>query len=123
LSSKLLSRIKCELLASEVLRHIAILETGQAVPQETRGFNEDSGETFKLRSKENAPDYRYMPDPNIPPLLIDTVSRKALSYTETYTIFCRHILRAYDQHYQSSRNKQELAYSVLGSMNATWAFC
>ncbi|KAJ6512108.1 glutamyl-tRNA amidotransferase [Mycena vitilis] len=35
------------------------------VPQETRGFNQDTLETFKMRSKEDAPDYRYMPDPNL----------------------------------------------------------
>ncbi|KAI0322508.1 Glutamyl-tRNA amidotransferase B subunit [Amylostereum chailletii] len=60
-------------ITSEVFRHISILESGRAVPQETRGFNEDSGETFMLRSKENAPDYRYMPDPNIPPLILDKI--------------------------------------------------
>lgn len=43
------------------------------MPQETRGFNEDSAETYALRSKEDAPDYRYMPDPNLPPLLLDKV--------------------------------------------------
>lgn len=58
---------------SEVHRQIGILDTGRSVPQETRGFNEDTGETFTLRSKEDAPDYRYMPDPNIPPLLLTPV--------------------------------------------------
>ncbi|KZV76023.1 Glutamyl-tRNA amidotransferase B subunit [Peniophora sp. CONT] len=57
-------------ISSEVFRHIALLENGEAVAQETRGFHEDRHETFKLRSKEDAPDYRYMPDPNIPPLVL-----------------------------------------------------
>ncbi|KAH7916227.1 GatB/GatE catalytic domain-containing protein [Hygrophoropsis aurantiaca] len=57
-------------ITSEVFRHIELLDSGIPVPQETRGFNEDKAETFKLRSKEDAPDYRYMPDPNIPPLLL-----------------------------------------------------
>ncbi|KAI9447932.1 Glutamyl-tRNA amidotransferase B subunit [Lactarius indigo] len=57
-------------IGSEVYRQIAILDTGKLVTQETRGFNEDTGETFTLRSKEGAPDYRYMPDPNLPPLLL-----------------------------------------------------
>ena len=60
-------------LASEVLRQTKLLENGQTVSQETRGFDEDRAETFKLRSKEDAPDYRYMPDPNLPPLLISEV--------------------------------------------------
>ena len=47
---------------------------GATVPQETRGFNEDSFETFRLRSKEDAPDYRYMPDPNLGTLILSQVS-------------------------------------------------
>ncbi|KAI0774548.1 Glutamyl-tRNA amidotransferase B subunit [Fomes fomentarius] len=55
----------------EAFRQIALLERGAPVVQETRGFNEERAETYSLRSKEDAPDYRYMPDPNIPPLLLD----------------------------------------------------
>ncbi|GBE79803.1 Glutamyl-tRNA(Gln) amidotransferase subunit B, mitochondrial [Sparassis crispa] len=56
---------------SEVHRQITLLESGHLVPQETRGFDEDKAETYAMRSKEDAPDYRYMPDPNLPPLLLD----------------------------------------------------
>ncbi|KAG2013155.1 glutamyl-tRNA(Gln) amidotransferase [Coprinopsis cinerea AmutBmut pab1-1] len=50
----------------EIQRHLKLLsEAPYAVPQETRGFDENTFETFKLRSKEDAPDYRYMPDPNL----------------------------------------------------------
>ncbi|QRV72335.1 aspartyl-tRNA(Asn)/glutamyl-tRNA (Gln) amidotransferase subunit B [Ceratobasidium sp. AG-Ba] len=45
-------------------------EQGLAVPQETRGFDEDAAETYRLRSKEDTPDYRYMPDPNLPPVIV-----------------------------------------------------
>ncbi|PCH40967.1 hypothetical protein WOLCODRAFT_150998 [Wolfiporia cocos MD-104 SS10] len=58
-------------ITAEAYRHIEMLERGEVVPQETRGFNEASAETYTLRSKEDAPDYRYMPDPNLPPLLLD----------------------------------------------------
>ncbi|CAE6445656.1 unnamed protein product [Rhizoctonia solani] len=58
-------------LNAEILRHKKLLEQGLPVAQETRGFNEDTAETFRLRSKEDAPDYRYMPDPNLPPLIIE----------------------------------------------------
>jgi aspartyl-tRNA(Asn)/glutamyl-tRNA(Gln) amidotransferase subunit B len=61
--------------ASEVLRQTALLESGNVVKQETRGFDEQRAQTFKLRSKEDAPDYRYMPDPNLPPLLLTKVWR------------------------------------------------
>lgn len=62
------------LAASEVFRHIELLTSGQEVNQETRGFDEEKAETYLLRSKEDAPDYRYMPDPNIPPLLLTEVT-------------------------------------------------
>jgi aspartyl-tRNA(Asn)/glutamyl-tRNA(Gln) amidotransferase subunit B len=57
-------------IAAEARRHISLLSSGQLVLQETRGFDDARGETFRLRGKEDAPDYRYMPDPNIPPLLL-----------------------------------------------------
>lgn len=57
----------------EARRHIALIERGETVAQETRGFDEDRAETYALRSKEDAPDYRYMPDPNLPPLLLTQV--------------------------------------------------
>ena len=60
-------------LASEAMRQISILESGGTVRAETRGFDEHKAETYFLRSKEDAPDYRYMPDPNLPPLLLDDV--------------------------------------------------
>jgi aspartyl-tRNA(Asn)/glutamyl-tRNA(Gln) amidotransferase subunit B len=53
---------------AEVARQTAILHDGGAVRQETRGWNEAEGRTFPLRSKEDAHDYRYFPDPDLPPL-------------------------------------------------------
>ena len=55
----------------EVARQIEILEKGGIVEQETRGWDEDRAKTIAQRSKENAHDYRYFPDPDIPPLDLD----------------------------------------------------
>lgn len=52
----------------ETARQIKILESGQIPDQETRGFSEAKGETVLQRSKEDAQDYRYFPEPDIPPL-------------------------------------------------------
>jgi aspartyl-tRNA(Asn)/glutamyl-tRNA(Gln) amidotransferase subunit B len=53
----------------EVLRQSALLQSGQTPDQETRGWNESKGETVSQRKKEDAADYRYFPDPDIPPLV------------------------------------------------------
>jgi aspartyl-tRNA(Asn)/glutamyl-tRNA(Gln) amidotransferase subunit B len=55
----------------EVRRQIHLIEDGGAVVQETRLFDPDRGETRSMRSKEDAQDYRYFPDPDLPPLVID----------------------------------------------------
>ena len=54
----------------EVKRQIEIYENGGTIDQETRGFNPTDGSSFPLRSKENAHDYRYFPEPDLPPVVI-----------------------------------------------------
>ena len=53
----------------EIYRQTEILEAGGEVFQETRRFSDSTGETSTLRSKEDAHDYRYFPDPDIPPII------------------------------------------------------
>src|SRR6185295_12039213 len=54
----------------EIGRQIEVIEAGGRVAQETRGFDAESGTTRLMRSKEEAHDYRYFPDPDLPPLVL-----------------------------------------------------
>ncbi len=55
----------------ESQRQISVIEAGGTVTQETRRWNDDEGESRAMRSKENAQDYRYFPDPDLLPVFID----------------------------------------------------
>ena len=81
----------------EYRRQVDALESGESVVQETRRFDADSGKTYSMRKKEDANDYRYFPDPNLPPIVITEEKLAALKaeipmlpderkklYTETY---------------------------------------
>ena len=57
-------------IASEIARQIEILNSGGRVVQETRGWDEQHGVTHPMRSKEEAHDYRYFPDPDLVPLAV-----------------------------------------------------
>jgi aspartyl-tRNA(Asn)/glutamyl-tRNA(Gln) amidotransferase subunit B len=55
----------------EVNRQIEVLEKGQTIAQETRGWDDSKQKTFSQRAKEDAHDYRYFPDPDLPPIELD----------------------------------------------------
>ena len=55
----------------EIRRQTQIYESGGAVEQETLGFNEATGKTYSQRGKESAHDYRYFPEPDLPPLVLE----------------------------------------------------
>lgn len=57
----------------EIWRQSEIYASGGTVEQETLGFNETTGKTYSQRSKESAHDYRYFPEPDLPPLILDSL--------------------------------------------------
>jgi aspartyl-tRNA(Asn)/glutamyl-tRNA(Gln) amidotransferase subunit B len=60
-----------EALEYEIARQIDILESGGKITQETRLYNANEGKTYSMRSKEQAHDYRYFPEPDLLPLVVD----------------------------------------------------
>src|SRR6478752_443824 len=55
----------------EIDRQAAILDAGGTLVMETRGWSDDRGETYRMRAKETSDDYRYFPEPDLPPLHLD----------------------------------------------------
>jgi aspartyl-tRNA(Asn)/glutamyl-tRNA(Gln) amidotransferase subunit B len=126
-------------IASEIERQIELLSAGTRIVQETRGWDEVNGVTHSMRSKEEAHDYRYFPDPDLVPLEIARadVERLAASlpaqpwqrferYTTQYAIAPRQAtqlvenapLGAYfDRVVERSRNPQQSSNFVLGDLS------
>ena len=70
-----------EAIEYEIDRQIEALEAGARVQQETRLYNAQEGRTYSMRSKEQAHDYRYFPEPDLPPLVVDTRQQEAIHKT------------------------------------------
>src|ERR1700761_9069947 len=63
----------------EIERQVEVIESGGRVTQETRLWNANEGRTYSMRSKEQAHDYRYFPEPDLPPLLVSGEWRAILA--------------------------------------------
>src|SRR5712671_542962 len=64
-----------EALVYEIARQIEVIESGGKIMQETRLYNSNEGKTYSMRSKEQAHDYRYFPEPDLLPLVVDAKSQ------------------------------------------------
>jgi aspartyl-tRNA(Asn)/glutamyl-tRNA(Gln) amidotransferase subunit B len=100
----------------EVRRQVEIVEGGGKVRQETRLFDTVRGETRSMRSKEEAHDYRYFPEPDLPPVLVDAalVERVRASLPE--------LPRARAQRYQGTLGLSEYDAGVLVADGAVASF-
>ncbi len=65
----------------EIDRQIEALEAGERIQQETRLYNAQEGRTYSMRSKEQAHDYRYFPEPDLPPLVVDARLQESIRRT------------------------------------------
>jgi aspartyl-tRNA(Asn)/glutamyl-tRNA(Gln) amidotransferase subunit B len=65
----------------EIERQIDVVEHGGRVVQETRLYDSSQGKTYSMRSKEEAHDYRYFPEPDLPPLVVHAPRREAIAAT------------------------------------------
>lgn len=66
---------------AEFQRQTALLESGGEVVQETRRFDQKTGQTYSMRKKENSADYRYFPEPDIPPLILTETEIEVIRQT------------------------------------------
>src|SRR5438034_7840798 len=70
-----------EALEYEIERQISVIESGGKIRQETRLYNSNEGKTYGMRSKEQAHDYRYFPEPDLLPLVVDEKRRTEIRPT------------------------------------------
>jgi len=70
-----------EAIAHEAKRQIEVIENGGTITQETLAFDVDTGATRRIRSKENAHDYRYFPEPDLPPIRISDEQLETIKST------------------------------------------
>jgi len=96
----------------EVARQTKLLEKGEKVVQETRGWNEDRQQTFSQRSKEDAHDYRYFPDADLPPIQLD----------ETYIEEVRAVMPVLPDVYRTAFATLGMDKSVAQSLLARHAY-
>jgi aspartyl-tRNA(Asn)/glutamyl-tRNA(Gln) amidotransferase subunit B len=89
----------------EIERQIEVIESGNRVVQETRLWNAGEGRTYSMRSKEQAHDYRYFPEPDLPPLTLtqDTILQRSTELPELPEARRARMISEYDLNEQDAR--------------------
>ncbi len=94
----------------EIKRQKEILDSGKTPDQETRGFNSEKGITYTQRSKEEAADYRYFPDPDLPPIRLDDKWMSEIKSTEPELIDS--VFTRWEKDYKVDRKLTELLFET-----------
>jgi aspartyl-tRNA(Asn)/glutamyl-tRNA(Gln) amidotransferase subunit B len=89
----------------EIERQVEVIESGQHVLQETRLWNSSEGRTYSMRSKEQAHDYRYFPEPDLPPLVLthEFLERKRAELPELPEARRARMISEYDLNQKDAR--------------------
>ena len=89
----------------EIERQVEVIESGGKVVQETRLYNADEGRTYSMRSKEQAHDYRYFPEPDLPPLVltVEFIAEMERRLPELPEARRRRMISEYDLNEQDAR--------------------
>jgi len=89
----------------EIERQIEIIEAGGRIMQETRLWNQAEGRTFSMRSKEQAHDYRYFPEPDLPPLIVskEWLAEIAATMPELPEVRRKRMIAEYDLNEQDAQ--------------------
>ena len=93
-------------IAFESARQIEALEKGEKIVQETRRWDDNKGKTFAMRSKENAQDYRYFPEPDIPPISISEETIK--EYVDAMPEFAAAKVKRYEAEFGIAKADAEI---------------
>ncbi len=108
----------------EIARQVAVIESGGTIHQETRLFNSDTGETAGMRSKEDAHDYRYFPEPDLVPLRISEkwlnevrASMPELPRAKRARFIASYGLREYDAEVLTSTRAMAEYYEVVAEVS------
>lgn len=94
----------------EIERQKEILEAGKTPDQETRGYNSEKNITYTQRSKEEAADYRYFPDPDLPPIRLDDKWMNGIKSTEPELIDS--VFTRWEKDYKVDRKLTELLFET-----------
>jgi aspartyl-tRNA(Asn)/glutamyl-tRNA(Gln) amidotransferase subunit B len=122
----------------EIERQIEVIESGGTIIQETRLYNSTEGKTYSMRSKEEAHDYRYFPEPDLPPLVVDEARQAEIRrqlpempearrrrFVEEYGItdydarvltFSRMLADQFEEAAKSAKNPKRVANLVQGEL-------